>query len=246
MSFRNKVTEEKTEPVIEVTESTAVVPAAEKSLAVPVSAAGDIRGEFGISHIKLPYLKIVQKISDDASRFGAGSILFNGEVKIAGEGQPVSMTFLSLDKMYEEKLPMQAEKRPMTCDTADEVLKAGGSFNPNDEHYFQEVALMRVVIKRPDGLSDQDSLLFPYQAPNGAWYGQALWSARGTSYNQTGPVLYTASLNFLAGGLYQGEWAVSTEKRTNSKGSWHIPSLRFMGKHEGEMQAFFLKLRGNK
>jgi hypothetical protein len=247
MSFRNKNTEEKTEPVIEVVaETTAITPATEKTVAVPVSASGDVRGEFGISDIKLPYLKIVQKISNDAERFGAGSILFNGEVKVGGENQPFSATFLSLDKMYEEKLPMDAQKRPLVFDKADDVIQAGGSFNPNDEHYFQDVALMRVVIEKPENASDQDSLLFPYKAPNGKWYAQSLWSARGTSYSQTGPVLYTASMNFLANGLYRGQWAVSTEKRTNSKGSWHIPSLRFMGEHEEEMQNFFLKLRGSK
>jgi hypothetical protein len=253
MSFKKTVEDVKSSEasgnaeIIETTvEETALAVPANKELAHLTNRAGDVTGEFNNRDIRLPYLRIVQKISDDAATYGAGSLLFNGEVKIATEGQPIKMTFLAMNKSYEEKLPMQSEKRPLVCDTAEEVLKAGGSFNPKDPHYFAEVAMLQVVLERPEGLSEQDSLLFPYQAPNKKWYAMALWTARGTAYGQTAPILYTASLNFLADGLYQGEWSVSTDKRTNSKGSWHVPSLRFNGKHEGEMLDFMLKLRGRK
>jgi hypothetical protein len=252
MSFKKTVEDVKASEtsgnaeILEITEETALVPSPKKELANLTNAAGDVIGEFDTKDIRLPYLRIVQKISDDASTFGSGSILFNGEVKLATEGNPIRMTFVQMQKFYEEKLPMQAEKRPLICDTAEEVLKAGGSFNMKDEHYFAEVVMLRVVLERPETISEQDSLLFPYKAPNGKWYAMALWTARGTAYGQTGPVLYTASLNFLAEGLYHGEWNVSTEKRTNSKGSWHVPSLRFNGKHEGEMLDFMLRLSGRK
>jgi hypothetical protein len=248
MSFKKTIDAANSTEVEVVSQPTSLVPALSRSrdLAHLTNKAGDVIGEFNATDIRLPYLRIIQKISDDAATYGAGSFLFNGEVKIASEGQAVKMTFIRFNKFYEEKLPMEAQKRPMVFDTADEVLKAGGSFNSKDEHFFTEVAMMQAVIERPDGLSDQDSLLFPYKAPNEKWYAMTLWTARGTAYSQTGPVLYTASNNFLSDGLYQGEWNVSTEKRTNPKGSWHVPSLRYVGKHEGEMRGFMLSLRGGK
>ena len=132
MSFKKTVEDVKASEtsgnaeILEITEETALVPSPKKELANLTNAAGDVIGEFDTKDIRLPYLRIVQKISDDASTFGSGSILFNGEVKLATEGNPIRMTFVQMQKFYEEKLPMQAEKRPLICDTAEEVLKAGG------------------------------------------------------------------------------------------------------------------------
>ena len=239
MSFKKTAEEIKTQPA-EVTDIVVVEP---KPLATRSEPQGDVTGYFSMRDIKLPRISIVQKISEDASVFGAGAIVFNREVKLAVEGQKIPVTFLRIDKQFEEKLPIGAERMPDIKETPDEVLQAGGSLKYGDPNYYQEIAHIQAVIPKPENASDQEALLFPYEAPDGKWFGLALWTVRSTAYTPVVPTLYTANKMFLKDGLCNGSWDLSTEKRTNLKGSWHVPAIRFNGRHQGEMQEFMNHLR---
>jgi hypothetical protein len=104
MSFKKTAEEIKTIPA-DVQEIVVVEP---KPLAVRTETPSDVHGYFSMRDIKLPRISIVQKISEDASVFGAGTIVFNREVKLATEGQKIPVTFLRIDKEFEEKLPIGA------------------------------------------------------------------------------------------------------------------------------------------
>lgn len=239
MSFKKTAEEIKSQPA----ESQEITVVEAKPLAVMTDSGEDVQGHFSMRDIKLPRISIVQKISEDASVFGAGAIVFNREVKLATEGQKIPVTFLRLNKEFEEKLPIGAERMPTLYQTPEEVLEKGGSLRYGDPNYFQEIAHIQVVIPKPENASDQEALLFPYEAPDGKWFGLALWTVRSTAYTPIVPTLYTANKMFLKDGLCNGSWDLSTEKRTNLKGSWHVPAIRFNGRHQGEMQEFMNHLR---
>ena len=226
-------------------ENTELVPVEQQPLAIAApDVTADVVGEFGIRDVKLPRVQIIQKISDDSSVFGAGAIVFNREVRLATEGQKIEVTFIRLRKQYEEKLAIGSERMPAVYDTAEQVIAAGGSLQYGDQSYFQEVAQVQMVIRKPDTATEQESLLFPYEAPDGKWYAMAMWGVRSTAYTPVVPTLYTASRMFLSNGLYNGNWELSTEKRTNLKGSWHVPAIKFLGQHNDSMKTFMGELRG--
>lgn len=219
-----------------------------RELANAAPDTGDVEGEWGASDIKLPWLKLVQKSSDEALHaFGLGSLVFDNAVKLGDTKSPIPFVVFRMKKTYRQWLPYGSEERPQTFDTMEEAKAAGFALgNTKAPNYVSENALLQIAVKAPAD-ADEDAInRFPYTDPNGGHWTMGLFTAQGSSYGSLVKALnlFRQPAQPLKDGLTNGLFEMHIEHKKEKSFSWYQPKPLFKGRNDAEMQAFLNALVG--
>lgn len=204
-----------------------------------------------LGDIILPRLNIVQKVGELSNIFDGGTILLNAEQVIYScpkdaklqapspeAPTPLSILVLGLQAAkYVEKT--EGGTRGSIYNTAQEVVNAGGTLDYNEAKVtgrplYQPSRTALVLLEKPEGIDDAN---FPHQR-DGKQYCTALWSMKGSSYNNGAKVLMTARQigklrdvkdaegNVIGGGYRSAFYTFATKLASYNGQFYYIPVLR--------------------
>jgi hypothetical protein len=213
----------------------------EQPLAKPTQTA--FVGDWKATDKRFPRLNLVQKVSDSelVQNYGIGSFTLNKEVKLS-DGSPISVVFLIGMKDYIQKLPFGSGESPAIFRTEQEVIDAGGSMNWKDkdtDHFFQRRAHLEFAVKAPEGLSEKDLALFPYELGDDS-YALVVYTVASSAYTSVAVELVTLCERnkVMRKGQQYGSLLLSS-KDTKSQGkSWKTPVIKFDGENSPELVKF--------
>jgi hypothetical protein len=200
-----------------------------------------IEGEVNNKDLQLPRLNLLQKTSElvDAG-FAPNTFALNKEIPL---GKTLEAVVVRLKKQFQQDLPYGSDVQPHVCDTLAEVREAGGSTEWGADNHYSELAHMQLLIKAPEGLSEEQLDSFPYEADGASWAPCMLTVAK-TAYKAAAKPVITAAFSTLRQGLHHGLWAVSSELKTGPMGSWCVPQFKLAGRTKKEMAELVEALNG--
>lgn len=208
-------------------------------------------GDWNHTDIRLPRINLVHKTSNSelVEKFGIGSFAFNKEVKLSDGKTPIKVTAVRALKDYIQKLPYGSPEMATVYSTAKEVEDNGGSFNYKDADagiFYGERAHIQLAISAPEGATEEDLALFPYEF-NGVNYAMAMLTVASSAYTSVGKGLATLCMNnkVMRQGMQYGVLNLTSEGRKNAKNSWAIPVITYAGANAPELVAFYESLLTN-
>jgi len=178
-------------------------------LAVPAAPMGGIVGEVDAQDFSLCYLSLCQKSGQLADDFKPGNFVFGKAIDL---GTAVLVIPVRATKFYEEDCPFGTGSGRVWARRAD---------IPEDEP-FREAANIDFLVKIEQAVS---ALSVTY---NEETWACARFVVRKSSYSIF-KTLVTDTSGFLKGGLHTGRYQLISEKRSNDKNSWYVPTLRAEG-----------------
>jgi hypothetical protein len=204
----------------------------ELAAASAASAPAGIEGEVNNKDLQLPRLNLLQKTSElvDAG-FVPNTFALNKEIPL---GKNLTAVVVRLKKQFQQDVPYGSEVQAHVCDTLAEVREAGGSTEWGAENHYSEMAHMQLLVKAPDGLSEEQLDNFPYEADDAHWAPCMLTVAK-TAYKAAAKPVITAAYSTLRSGLQHGLWTVASELKTGPMGSWSVPQFKLTGRTKPEM-----------
>jgi hypothetical protein len=230
---------------------TAEAPQAEnpdRTLSTPL--APGFAGAWNTRDIRLPRINLIHKTSKGAliEAFGIGSFALNQEVKLSDGKTPIVLTALRAVKDYQQKLPFGSTDEPKTFATPEEVQKAGGTIEyskqaVNEKNYFGPRAHIQFIFELPEGASEEDAALFPYEF-NGKSYGMAIYTVASSAFTQVGKELATLCNNnkVMRKGMQYGRLEMTSEGRQKGDLDWKVPVIKYTGENSEELVKFFASL----
>jgi hypothetical protein len=229
---------------METTEAVVVKPTLKEELATvaPTKVAAGIEGEVGNNDIQLPRLNLLQKTSElvDAG-FTPNTFALNKEIPL---GKTLTAVVVKLKKQFQQDIPFGSEVQPHVCDTLAEVREAGGSTEWGAENHYSEMAHLQLLVKAPDGLSEDQLDAFPYAVDGGHWAPCMLTVAK-TAYKAAAKPVITAAFSTLRAGLHHGLWTVAAEMKSAPMGTWSVPQFKLTGRTGSEMAELVEALNGS-
>lgn len=220
----------------------------DSTVAVPQQASDDMGGQWNRGDVRLPRVNLIHKTSAGAliKKFGIGSFALAKEVKISDGETPIDVYALRSDKDYVQKLPFGSTETPVVFKTEQEVINAGGSLNYADHkngNYFGPRAHVRLVIPLPEGASESDGDLFPYEF-NDIPYAMALLTVASSAFTSVGKELATLRNNnkVMRAGLRFGKLVLTSETRTSKDLDWVVPVIKYAGATEPALAEFLQSL----
>lgn len=177
-------------------------------LAVPAAPMSGIVGEVDAQDFSLCYLSLCQKSGQLADDFKPGNFVFGKAIDL---GTTALVIPIRATKFYEEDCPFG---------TGTGATWARRSDIPDVE--FREAANIDFLVKIDQPVS---ALSVSYE---GEVWACARFVVRKSSYSIF-KTLVTDTSGFLKGGLYTGRYQLISEKRSNEKNSWYVPTLRADG-----------------
>lgn len=224
-------------------EDTQVAVRPDATVAIPADNNGFV-GDWNRKDIRLPRLNLIHKTSADEliTKFGIGSFAFGKEVKLSDGKTPFQIIAMRAAKDYIQKLPFGDPETPSVFDTVEEVENAGGTleFRQKDgNNYFQPRAHIQIGFAAPDGLSEEDLALFPYEF-NGKPWAMAMFTVASSAYTSVGIGLSTYCTNnkVMRKGMIHGLLELTSETRKNAKNSWAVPVIKYVGETPTELVTF--------
>jgi hypothetical protein len=205
----------------------------------PQSYSPGISGDVTSDDIKVPRINIVQKMSDALleAGFAAGEVVYAKEVRLLPLGVAGKVTFLHLQKQFQQKLPYGSDTMPVVVNTEAEVLERGGSLDYDGANPYQPIAHLTCLVEAPDKLTDEQEAFFPFEF-DGKFYALAKWTVASTAYKDVAVPLLTAAKFFLKNGLHSISWSLSVRKMTKGSNSWYAPKIVQAGKNSPEFMEF--------
>lgn len=249
-----KTTFAKTEPtaaqeaeiVSETAGSKAVAVRQDQSPALPQN--DQFSGAWDRSDVKLPRVNLIHKTSDNEliKKFGIGSFAFNKEVKLSDGETSLIVVAVRAAKDYVQKLPYGSAEMPAVFKTPQEVEQNGGSLNYKDAdsgNFFGPRAHIQLLVPAPEGASEADLALFPYEYESKA-YAMGILTVASSAFTSVGKDLATFCNNnkVMRKGMQYGALALTSEIRKNAKNSWHIPVIKYTGENPKALVEFIESL----
>ena len=74
------------------------------------------------------------------------------------------------------------------------------------------------------------------------YYALAQWLLTKSAYKQTGRKIFTDSQLALRAGIDTASYELTSSLRTNSLGSWYVPTVKLGGKHDEKFVEFVRNL----
>ncbi len=223
-------------------EEKAVAVRQEQPVAQPL-VANDMAG-FDMSDIKYPRINLIHKTSNEdmITKHGIGSFVLNKEVKLSDGKTPLDVIVLHSEKDFIQKLPYGDPEQPKSFKTTTEVFNAGGTLKYADSdgtNLFIPRANLLLLVAAPEGASDSDRALFPYEF-NGKDYAAAIYTVSSSAYTSVGrevATLRTQNKVMRKGTIY-GALQLTSEDRKDAKNQWKVPVIKFVGENSPEVVAF--------
>jgi hypothetical protein len=190
---------------------------------------GEVTGEVGSSDIKLPTLRIMQKMSDNPQNISLGTVTVNGDTVVEGDGETTA-TIISIQKKYEEILPFGAGI-PKRFEKLEEAIKDGFKLCRSKQDrdsgvpLVEETAIVLLVCHQPEGAMDRS---FPFELAETRGV-PAIWFLRSYAYGNIAKTIFSKLAFDLRGtNLLESRWKITTEKRTNSFGEFYVPHISLL------------------
>lgn len=227
-------------------ESPAAQPNTDTTLANPMGTG--FSGSWSRQDVRLPRINLVHKTSkgEMIEKFGIGSFALNQELKLSDGKTPIVVTALRAAKDYQQKLPFGDPKDPAVYGTPEDVVAHGGSLNYKDVksgNFFQPRAHIQFVFPAPEGISEEEQALFPYEF-EGKLYGMALFTVASSAYTSVGKELATLCNNnkVMRKGMEFGRLELTSESRSKGELDWKVPVIKFTGENPENLRKFYLSL----
>ena len=187
---------------------------------------GEVSGEISGSDIKLPTLRIMQKMSDNPNKLDLGLITVNGDIVVEADGEAI-VTIVSIQKKYEEILPFGAGI-PKRFSKLEEAISEGYKLCRSKQDrdsgapLVEETAIVLLACHKPDGAMDRS---FPFQLGETRAV-PAAWFLRSYAYGNIAKTVFSKLAFDLRGtNILEARWKITTEKRTNSYGEFFVPHI---------------------
>jgi len=210
----------------------ALVPIQKQELAShPVqNLPSGVIGEWDSTDQTHPKINLVAKTGPLSNVFPGGSYVINQEHQFADGKKPFTMMVHSIEKLFIEDTEYGGDEMPRIFTRAADVRANGGAVTWEDQKsdpslaLFKAAARLIVVIE-----SDKEDTFFPIDI-DGKYYTIASWLMAKSAYNSAGKKIFNDAMYYLRGGLLTGSYKVTSEIKTNDKGSWFVPKLVNGGK----------------
>lgn len=220
----------------------------DRTLANPL--APGFAGAWDRKDIRLPRINLIHKTSKGGliEAFGIGSFVLNQEVKLSDGKTPIIVTALRAVKDYQQKLPFGSDEEPKVFNTPEEVERAGGTLQYSkqavaEKNYFGPRAHIQLIFELPEGASEEDAALFPYEN-DGKTYGMALFTVASSAFTSVGKELATLCNNnkIMRKGMQYGRLELTSEGRKKGDLDWKVPVIKYAGENPEELVQFFASL----
>ena len=227
--------EAKAEVVTTEAVATVTQPTLKQELAAAVAPSkvpAGIEGEVGNRDIQLPRLNLLQKTSElvDAG-FTPNTFALNREIPL---GKSITAVVVKLRKQFQQDTPYGSEVQAHVVDTLAEVREAGGSCEWGSDNKYSEIAHMQLLVKAPEGLSEDQLDAFPYEV-DGEHFAPCVITVAKTAYKAAAKPVITAAFSTLRAGLHHGLWTVTAELKSAPMGTWSVPQFKLTGRTNPEM-----------
>lgn len=216
-----------------------------KALSTNVASGGDVQAEINPDDLNLPRINLVQKQSHESlvESFDFGDIVLNKVVRLAAINTVVEGVIVAkIKKQYQEKLEWDPSRsiQPKVFNTATEVREAGGSVVWGDDHFYEKLAHMLLIVPAPKDLGDDEREELFYYEFEGVHYARALFTVGGTGYNDSARDIFTALTTpaLVTKGLRLARWQMKSFKKANPKNTWYGLSLKRSGINSDEQIAW--------
>lgn len=224
------------ETATEETEQLAISEPSE--LAVQTSVDGQIQGEFSRRDLTIPKMNLVNKTGELSNQFAPGSFIYNREILLGDGKKPALITIMRIAKFYLQDVPYGSGEMPKNYTTLRDVRAAGGALagDPDVEEgtdTYSEAITAIVLVKAPT----QAHPLFPFEFAGGH-YALAQWLLTKSAYKATGRKIFTDSQIALRDGIDTAAYELTSTLRTNSAGSWYVPTVKLATRHTPEFVEF--------
>jgi len=216
------------------------VPVIAASSALALDGAADVEGHVEARDILVPRLNLVQRMSDLASQFQPGSLVFSKTMRLCGlnEGYPVAVLRLrkQYQRWYAEYDPDRVAER---YDHPDQVRAANGHFNYGVDGYFEEVAHILVAIPCPEDATEVEKTLFGNEGPDGNLWALGILTVSGTGFTDLAKPLLSYRFGQLrTRGFTAGLFNLKVIERKNKKYSWAALKAELAGLNSAEMSVW--------
>jgi hypothetical protein len=199
-------------------------------------ALGGFAGDTDDIRIKLPFLQIASG-QGRLDKFVKGSVVIGSESLIAGPGEPVLITLLSVQtfwKEYTSGADFDPNYIPKTYATKADVIKAGGTveWSAGKPPSYKTAGVMRLLVKQPQGV-----VCGLFGVPVGdALYAPVQWGVDKTAAQETLPVIKRdMSFSLNKRGMLAGIYELRTKVVKFSNGhSTFAPSIKLVAYHTDE------------
>jgi hypothetical protein len=209
----------------------------------------EFTGAWDRSDVRDPRINLVQKSSKtELHAFGLGAFVLNRDLKLSDGQTPLTLTVVALDKDYQQKLPWGCKDTPNVVKTPAEVRAAGGTLTYKGAKpgtYYGPRAHITVLLKAPEGLTEDDLAFFPFaDAKDGRWtVAKITVSSSGfTSMAKEIATLCTYNKAMRKGSIY-GQLELTSKEVDGDDASWFIPVVKFVQENPRETLEFFESLR---
>lgn len=210
----------------------------------------DMPGAWNRKDVHYPRINLVQKTSDGdlVKNFGIGAFVLSKSVKLSDGETPLTITALEAPKDYIQKVDFDSGETPVVFGSEEEVRANGGSTEYKDAksgNYFQPRAHITLAVAAPEGISEEDAAIFPFDGPDGKAYALAIYTVVSSAFTSVGKDLATfrGSNKIMRQGLIYGQLALSSYTKKKDTKSWCVPVIKFIGATPPELVEFFLSLR---
>jgi hypothetical protein len=230
-----------------VTETAIAVRATEQS-PVPYAPTTEFTGAWNRSDVRDPRINLVQKSSETKLHaFGLGAFVLNREIKLSDGKSPLQVTVVASDKDYQQKLPWGCKDTANVVRTPEEVRAAGGTLKFKGAApgtYYGPRAHQTLLLKAPEGLSEDDLAFFPYEFNDEKW---SVAKMTVSSSGFTSMAVEVATLCTYNKAMRQspifGQLAMTSKETQGADASWFVPVVQFVQENPVELLRFFESLR---
>jgi hypothetical protein len=214
------------------------------ALTTPENAAA-ARGHAHNRAVKPPTLALGHSIGELGATFGVGNFVLDKALSLGNEIEVILLAHPQIclveDAEYGgDSLPdivYAKSVNPADIAAAEEiVLQRGGVLRREDSDdghpHYRMGANVIVLIKAPEGTSEDELGLFPYRVA-GHDYAAALWYIRKSAYKSAVASGFGRSALWLKDKPYAATWRVRTKMETWKKNTYPVPTATLIGKIDG-------------
>lgn len=212
------------QPVLDVVTTGTIVPVGPPTAYIQTT---QMDGEFSNQDIAVPFLKIGQKTSsgvdDNPAMIGA---FVWGDGLVLGK-DPMPVVFLRMSKYYMEKVAYGEAQIPKKWRLRAEADAAGVE--------YEEHGILELLIEVPKAkVSELEE--FICLSVGDTDFLAARMDVKTRAYRNTIGVLLRDKDNWLKGFFYNGKYTIATDKRTDGKNTWFVPTIKACGPTAKDLQ----------